>query len=110
MLYGMAKAGQDLLTKTMALRLAPDGVRVNTVMPGVIATPAFAPLCVDGKTMDDVLSDYAPKHPMGRVGQPKETSAAIVFLASDAASFITGQILAVDGGVTVTSRFTMPDE
>ena len=36
-------------------------------MPGVIATPAFAPLCVDGKTMDDVLSDYAPKHPMGRV-------------------------------------------
>ena len=90
--YGPAKFVASGLTKHLAVELAPRGIRVNAVAPGTIRTEAAAAL------PDDYLEPMRAAHPMGRLGEPSEVAEAICFLASDAASFITGAILPVDGG------------
>lgn len=90
--YGPAKFVASGLTKHLAVELAPKGVRVNAVAPGTIATPAVAAMAPEG------IARGVAKHPMGRIGQAEEVAWAILFLASDEASFITGAILPVDGG------------
>jgi NAD(P)-dependent dehydrogenase (short-subunit alcohol dehydrogenase family) len=89
--YHAAKGAVRLLTKTTALGWAQEGVRVNSVHPGYIDTPIL------GDTDRDALVGATP---MGRLGQPEEIAAAITFLASDDATFITGAELVVDGGYT----------
>lgn len=90
--YGPAKFVASGLTKHLAVELAPRQIRVNAVAPGTIRTEAVATL------PEDYVEPMRAAHPMGRLGEPSEVAEAICFLASDAASFITGAILPVDGG------------
>ena len=93
--YAASKGAIVNLTRQMALEWAPR-VRVNCVCPGVIETPMTAPLRADPAWAEAVLKRY----PLGRFGRPEEIAAAILFLASDEAGFITGVALPVDGGYT----------
>jgi NAD(P)-dependent dehydrogenase (short-subunit alcohol dehydrogenase family) len=90
--YGPAKFVASGLTKHLAVELAAQGIRVNAVAPGTIATDAVKTLS------DEYIAGVTAAHPIGRIGQPEEVAAAILFLASDEASFITGAVLPVDGG------------
>lgn len=91
--YTAAKHGVVGLTKSVALDYAKDNIRVNAVCPGFILTPLLG--------SDQAVLDYlVGLHPLGRLGKPEEVAQAILFLASDAASFITGSSLMVDGGYT----------
>jgi 3-oxoacyl-[acyl-carrier protein] reductase len=97
--YAAAKAGVLGLTSSLAVELAPRGVRVNAVIPGLIETP---------QSLDPVNS-YGPEGlaaagagiPLGRVGHPEEIAEVVTFLCSPRASYLTGQAIVVDGGLTV---------
>ncbi|MDQ0510041.1 SDR family NAD(P)-dependent oxidoreductase [Ancylobacter amanitiformis] len=94
--YNAAKAGVNMLTKSLAVEWARHGVRVNAVAPGYTATE----LTLTGRSNPDWFATWLDRTPMGRLGEPREVADAVLFLASDAASFITGAVLAVDGGYT----------
>lgn len=93
--YNATKAGLDAMTRTMAVELGPAGVLVNSVAPGTISTEMVADLLEANAALREKL---IAKTPLGRVGAPAEAAWPIVFLLTDAASFITGQVLTVDGG------------
>ena len=98
--YCAAKGGVVLLTKAMAIDHGPQGIRVNCVCPGDVDTPMLPEDARRrGMKWDDYLAT-ASDRPMGRIGKPEEIAAAVLFLASDEAHFITGAVLAVDGGGT----------
>ena len=90
--YSAAKAGLRGMTLSMAKELAPSGITVNCVEPGVIDT------AMNAKLGADTLASLVEETPVGRLGTPDDVAAAVLFLASDDASFITGQMLSVDGG------------
>ncbi|MCH7801174.1 MAG: SDR family oxidoreductase [Chloroflexi bacterium] len=94
--YVASKHGVVGLTKTAALEYAQQGIRVNCVCPGYIETPMTAGLLADPVTSASVIS----REPIGRVGAPREIAEAVTWLSSDAASFVTGHAMAVDGGYT----------
>lgn len=94
--YNAAKHGVVGLTRNAALEFAPFGVRVNCICPGVIETP----LVMDNfAVVEGARKMLDAMHPLGRMGQPQEVAKAVLFLASDDASFVTGHALAVDGGM-----------
>ncbi len=94
--YAAAKSGINGLTRAMALELAPANIRVNAVGPGPIATEMTAGTRADPERNERLLSGI----PLGRFGEPEEIANMIVFLLSDAASYVTGQIICADGGFT----------
>lgn len=99
--YSASKGAIVLMTRSLALSCAPDGVRVNCVCPGSIDTPmlqATFDTAASPEARADMAELYRSKQPLGRFGRPEEVAAAILFLASDEASFITGAALPVDGG------------
>ena len=93
--YSAAKAGVIGLTKALAKELGPSSIRVNCVAPGVIDT------AMNGHLTPEDLSALGEETPLCRIGQPVEVAQAIYFLASERASFITGQVLRVDGGMVI---------
>lgn len=99
--YCAAKAGVENLTRAMALDHGPDGVRANCVAPGLIDTPLIRGGKVGGADDPGAMQAMVDRHhALGRIGQPSEVAAAIAFLASDDASFVTGAVLPVDAGWT----------
>ena len=98
--YNAAKAGVINLTRAAALELAPAGIRVNAVCPGLIDTPALQRALGRVPAREAVVRAAVP---LGRFGRAEEVARAILFLASDAASYITGATLVVDGGLTAWS-------
>ncbi|KAL0271376.1 UNVERIFIED_CONTAM: hypothetical protein PYX00_008482 [Menopon gallinae] len=96
--YCMSKSALDQFTKCVALELAPKGVRVNSVNPGVIQTEIHRRSGYDEETYRNYLERCKTTHALGRVGEPEEVAECIAFLASDASSFVTGCHLPVDGG------------
>ena len=93
--YVASKGGVALLTKAMAIDHAKEGIRINALAPG----PTETPMLEDNLSSEE-LADFATTFPMGRLGRPEELARAALFLASDESSFVTGAILAVDGGQT----------
>ncbi len=103
--YAATKAGVVQIARTMAAELGHRGVRVNAVAPGVVETPLTRQI----KDHPEWYRAYADKGALGRWAQPSEIAGAVVFLVSDAASFVTGSCLMVDGGWTgVDGRFNPP--
>ena len=103
--YAAAKGGVINYTRNLALDYALDNIRVNAVSPGFIETPLTTLM----SSTPEIVEAYAEHIPMGRAGQPGEVANAILFLASDLASYITGQELCADGGITAWNgqpRFT----
>ncbi len=92
--YGMTKAALHQLTRNLACEWAGDGIRVNAVAPWYIRTQRSQPVLADADYLDEVIE----RTPMGRIGEPEEVAAAIAFLCLPAASYVTAECIAVDGG------------
>ena len=93
--YCAAKGGLRMLTRTIAVELAPHGITVNNVAPGAVATPMDATLEANAGQIEELLSEI----PLGRMGQPEEVASLAVYLASDDASYVTGSTFVIDGGM-----------
>lgn len=103
--YSISKAAVNHITKSAALDLASKGIRVNAINPVVIRTPIFEKGgVVTAETSDAFFDSFKKLYPVGRVGEVSDTSAAIEFLTSDAASFFTGTLLPVDGGALTAGQ------
>jgi len=101
--YAVSKGGLAQLTRVMAMSLAPLGIRVNAVGPGSIMTELLASIAADREAKRRLLS----RTPLGRIGTPAEVAAVVAFLASDDASYMTGEIVYVDGG-RLALNYTVP--
>jgi NAD(P)-dependent dehydrogenase (short-subunit alcohol dehydrogenase family) len=102
--YNVSKGGINQLTRVMALSLADKGIRVNAVAPGTIATELAARAVL---TSDEAKARILSRTPMKRLGEPSEIADVVAWLVSDAASYVTGEIVTVDGG-RMTLNYTVP--
>ena len=98
--YCASKGGVTVMTKAMALDYARDNIRVNCINPAVVDTPMVRKKVEKATDKDDYLRRCQEEQPIGRMGRPEEVAQAVLFLASDDSSFITGTALSVDGGTT----------
>jgi len=101
--YGISKAGLHMLTKSLALELAPHNILVNIVAPGVIVTPGAIAMASSGQLVENLASDESPnsfikRTPLGRPGEPRDIAGVVLFLASSAADYMTGSLIMADGG------------
>ncbi|MCB9611714.1 MAG: glucose 1-dehydrogenase [Sandaracinus sp.] len=101
--YCTSKAALDMMTQVLAMELAPSGVRVNAINPGVVVTELHRASGMDDAAYDAFLERGRNTHPLGRVGTPDEVAALVAFLASDEAGWITGDRVSIDGGRALTS-------
>ena len=99
--YAAAKGAINALTQQAAVDYAGHKIRVNAIAPGTIMTPMNVRIFETAEDRDALIAGWNSLHALGRFGQPEEVGAAVVFLASDDSSFITGEILRVDGGATI---------
>ncbi|HKR89362.1 MAG TPA: SDR family NAD(P)-dependent oxidoreductase [Phenylobacterium sp.] len=97
--YSAANAGVHAMVRNLALELAPLKIRINAIAPAVVETPVYSTF-LSPEQVKEVLPTFDAFHPLGRNGQPSDVAEAMLFLASDQASWITGTVLPVDGGVT----------
>lgn len=97
--YSAANAGVHAMVRNLAIELAPLNIRINAVAPAVVETPVYNTFMSD-EQVKETLPGFNAFHPLGRNGQPRDVADAILFLASEQASWITGTVLPVDGGVT----------
>lgn len=97
--YASAKAGVEMFTKNAALELGRDGIRVNAILPGLVATPLTSPFTGN----EPLKQDFLNRIPLGRTGAPEDIAAPSLYLASDDAAYITGTSLVVDGGWEITN-------
>jgi NAD(P)-dependent dehydrogenase (short-subunit alcohol dehydrogenase family) len=100
--YCVSKSGLDQLTRCAALELAPKGVRVNAVNPGVVVTEIHKRGGMNEEAYASFLEHSRTTHPLGRVGEPSEIADLVMFLASEKASWITGATYSIDGGRALT--------
>ena len=98
--YDTSKGGLVMMIRSLAVSLAPYGIRVNGIAPGLIRTPLTATWLEP--RAHDLLKHYEKKILLGHVGEPKDCAGAVAFLCSPAASYITGEIITIDGGLTVS--------
>jgi NAD(P)-dependent dehydrogenase (short-subunit alcohol dehydrogenase family) len=96
--YSAANAGVHAMVRNLAVELAPLNIRINAVAPAVVETPVYGTF-MSAEQVKEVLPTFNSFHPLGRIGQPKDVVGAMLFLASTDASWITGTVLPVDGGV-----------
>ena len=108
--YSTSKHAMIGLTRTMAVDLAAKGIRVNCVCPGTVDTPLVRNSVAQDRDPAKLWKVLAAMHPLGRVAQPCEIGEVIAFLASDRASFMTGSIVTVDGGLMVPLGGTPSEE
>lgn len=99
--YAFCKGGLVAFSKTLARELARERITVNVVCPGPTDTPLLAQVCGEGEKGERLRNAYVRAIPFGRIGRPEDVPGAVVFLASDDAAFITGQVLSVSGGLTM---------
>lgn len=99
--YAASKGGIDALTRQAAVEYAARGIRVNAIVPGTILTEMNERILREVDDPDALRAEWKQMHPIGRIGTPQEVAAVVVFLASDDASFVTGESLRVDGGMVV---------
>ena len=97
--YDTSKGGLVMMTRSLAVSLAPHGIRVNGIAPGLIRTPLTS-VWMETRA-HDLLPHYEKNIPLSRIGKPQDCAGAVTFLCSDAASYITGEIIVIDGGLTV---------
>lgn len=101
--YSVSSAGLDQLTRSMAVSLAPKGIRVNAVSLGSVMSASLRNMMRENLDLNDQVIDATP---LGRIGEASEAAEAVLFLASDLSNFVTGQVLAVDGGRSLIDRMT----
>ncbi|XP_062619196.1 uncharacterized oxidoreductase TM_0325-like isoform X1 [Saccostrea cucullata] len=96
--YSMTKAAMDAFTRNLAIELAPFGIRVNSVRPGITMSNLARHNITDEETFNKMMTKFGSENPSGRNGTPEDVANAVAFLASDKSSYITGQDIVIDGG------------
>jgi NAD(P)-dependent dehydrogenase (short-subunit alcohol dehydrogenase family) len=102
--YAASKGGINALTQQAAVEYAPRNIRVNAIAPGTIWTPMNQRIVEATENPQTLIDDWNRRHALGRFGQPEEVAALILFLASAESSFITGECIRIDGGMTINGR------
>ena len=99
--YSVSKAGLIGLTKSLAADFVREGIRVNAICPGTVETPSWHERVKNAPDPEQAMKSFIARQPMGRVGQPEEIAALAAYLACDESAYMTGQAIAIDGGMTM---------